>query len=563
MRKKTIKLFLAVSLVLSIICPPPLLLAQQADPFTAGAKSKLKLPKNAIIGSNAERRAAWEKLSETEKNQRLEKFKAILENAKIKALKDKKAEKPSDTVLTFTYDNKSRKFLNAKTREVKAKDKNDGSATAYLRPAPCDDCDPLPDPTPEPTPPPQGGNQYPPIGFLDGIDVNAATINGWSFDPDNPSVSNDVHIYIDGPAGSGTGFAITASQPRPDVNQAYGISGDHGYSFQIPPQYADGQQHAVYAYGIDTGANPPTLLNGSPKYFTLNGNPPPPSGNDTDVDGLDDNFESALSDGFTPFYHVSANENAGTGFATFNNSLPLSINQLFSSVPPISYYRAKPLGTGSINGTGQYGFVQLDYLTLWNKDDGLIAGGFCYFLAPAIGLSLDVIELGSHQYDRERSAILVAAPLVNGAYSTNIYDYRAYKFFTVAHEDTFFDHSLLFYPQEPVNFGAHIELAFSQSKHSTYPYNPDYQPLFPDYVIASTYAGIEFSYAYGEISFETYLDLLYIADTVLFTCAVEHFQEQGGSFAGMRINVGELSHPINNSGFILDSEIANKLQKLF
>ncbi|MGI8469037.1 MAG: hypothetical protein ACR2N3_11365 [Pyrinomonadaceae bacterium] len=318
------------------------------------------------------------------------------------------------------------------------------------------------------------------------------------------------------------------------------INGNHGYSFQIPPQFADGQPHAVYAYGIDTGSNPPTLLNGSPKSFTLNPTsppPPPPTGNDADGDGFDDNFESALADGFTPLYHVSANENAGTGFATFNNSLPLSVNQLFGPVPPISYYRAKPLGAGSINGS-QYGFVQLDYLTLWNKDDGLIAGGFCYFLSPAIGISLDVIELGSHQYDRERSAILVAAPLVNGTYSPNIYDYRAYKFFTAAHEDTFFDHSVLFYPQEPINFDAHIELSLSQSKHSTYPHNPDYQPLFPDYVIASTYAGIEFAYAYGEIDYYRYLELLYIADTVFYACAIEHFQEQGGSFAGIRINVG-------------------------
>jgi IPT/TIG domain len=121
--------------------------------------------------------------------------------------------------------------------------------------------------------PPQG-DQSSPIGWLDWAE--GGWISGWSFDPDNPSASNDVHLYIGGPAGSGAaGFAVTANQPRPDVNQALGVGGDHGFSFQIPPQYANGQQYAVYAYGIDTGANNPQLLQGSPKYFVLN--PPPPA----------------------------------------------------------------------------------------------------------------------------------------------------------------------------------------------------------------------------------------------------------------------------------------------
>ena len=46
--------------------------------------------------------------------------------------------------------------------------------------------------------------------------------------------------------------------------------GDHGFSFQIPLQYADGQTHSVYAHGIDTGANNPALLQGCPKYFSIN-----------------------------------------------------------------------------------------------------------------------------------------------------------------------------------------------------------------------------------------------------------------------------------------------------
>ena len=122
-------------------------------------------------------------------------------------------------------------------------------------------------------PPPPSGDQFSPTGWLDSVD--SGYVSGWSYDPDNPSLSNDVHIYIGGPAGSGAaGYAVTANQPRPDVNQAFGISGDHGFSFQIPAQYANGHQYAVYAYGIDTGANSPALLQGCPKYFILNPSAP-------------------------------------------------------------------------------------------------------------------------------------------------------------------------------------------------------------------------------------------------------------------------------------------------
>lgn len=557
--KKSIKFLMAISLCLSILCPPQLLRAQQTSPFDSGAKSRLKLPKNAIAGSNAERKAAWDKLSEDEKNQHINKFKSILEQAKTKK---QKSEKPLDTVLTFLTPNKQKRLVRAETREtLKSKD---GAPAAALRllPEPCEGCEP---PFPDPDPTPNPGNQSSPVGHLDLIDINTATVQGWTFDPDNSSASNEVHIYIDGPAGQGTFAGSTiANVPRPDVNNAFGVAGDHGFSVQIPPQYANGQPHSVFAYGIDTGANPPTLLSNSPLYFTINGNPPPPppppTGNDNDADGLNDGFEAALADGFTPFYHISAGERAGTGFAIFNNSLPLSVNQLFGPVPPISYYRVKPLGMGSINGV-QHSYIQLDYLSLWNRDDGLVSGNLCYVLATGLGIILD--ELGDHLHDRERSAILVAAPSVNGGFNTNASDYKAYRFFTAAHEDTFFDHSLLFYPQTPVNYGLHVELGSSLSKHALYPYNPDYQTLIPDYVIFSTYVTFDIWYQEGVIDILQYLSLLYLADTVFFACAIEHFQEQGGSFAGLRINVGELSQPINNSNFILDSELAGKLQKLF
>jgi YD repeat-containing protein len=127
----------------------------------------------------------------------------------------------------------------------------------------CDQCYGC-DPTPT-SPPPSSS----PIGYLDGIG-NDGGVWGWAFDPDAGAQSIDVHFYIDGPAGSGQGVgAATANQPRPDVNQAYGISGAHGYWFSIPPRFRDGQAHTLYVYGIDVTGNPNALLSAVPKSFTL------------------------------------------------------------------------------------------------------------------------------------------------------------------------------------------------------------------------------------------------------------------------------------------------------
>jgi hypothetical protein len=60
-------------------------------------------------------------------------------------------------------------------------------------------------------------------------------VNGWTIDPDAPTTPGQVHVYIDGPAGSGArGVAVPASVDRPDVAAAYSGSGPaHGYSTAI------------------------------------------------------------------------------------------------------------------------------------------------------------------------------------------------------------------------------------------------------------------------------------------------------------------------------------------
>jgi endonuclease/exonuclease/phosphatase (EEP) superfamily protein YafD len=111
-----------------------------------------------------------------------------------------------------------------------------------------------------------------PIGSLDGVSATGL-VHGWTLDPDRPAQTAQVHLYIDGPYPTGTYLgSFPANQPRPDVNQATGYPGNHGYTYQIPAQYADGRTHAIYAYGIDLSNNPNKLLGGSPKSYFVSVN---------------------------------------------------------------------------------------------------------------------------------------------------------------------------------------------------------------------------------------------------------------------------------------------------
>jgi hypothetical protein len=110
--------------------------------------------------------------------------------------------------------------------------------------------------------------EQPPIGNVESIVSNNtfnATINGWTFDKSNSNVSLEVHVYYDGPAGQGSGGGVfKADKPRPDVNRAFGVGGNHGFTIPIAPQKLDGKQHSVYLYAI--GINP----NGSPSGYNTN-----------------------------------------------------------------------------------------------------------------------------------------------------------------------------------------------------------------------------------------------------------------------------------------------------
>jgi PKD repeat protein len=286
---------------------------------------------------------------------------------------------------------------------------------------------------------------------------------------------------------------------------------------------------------------------------------------DADNDGLDDALEDTLAAGFMPYYHVSTGEQAGTGFARFQNTPTLAILQNLPAVPPAVHWRVTPLFVASINGV-PHQFLQVDYLTVWNRDDGLDAGGLCHFNATILGglTGFAIAEIldgfGPHDFDQERSAALLAAPVAS-AYDPAAY--RSYHYYTAAHEGTFADHSYFVAPPGPLPAGYHLELWLGRAKHGTYPGNPDYLPLAPDWVIYLTYLTIDDLYWIFDIPYWQYVYYLAIADSVFYSCAVERFGEQGGGFPGLTLNVGELGQPLNGSAWIADPSIASKLQPLW
>ena len=114
------------------------------------------------------------------------------------------------------------------------------------------------------------------MGWLDSVGSDGVAY-GWACDPNNFAVPLAVHFYVDGPAGAGGTFigSATASVWR-EVGVASACGGNpfHGFAFTLPASVRTGTARTLYAYAINIGpaaSNP--LLNGSPKWFTLQSPP--------------------------------------------------------------------------------------------------------------------------------------------------------------------------------------------------------------------------------------------------------------------------------------------------
>jgi hypothetical protein len=88
-----------------------------------------------------------------------------------------------------------------------------------------------------------------PKGSVDGASISSRTaaIAGWALDPDVPTTSIGVHVYLDGSFAK----AVTASVSRPDVAAVMpGVGPAHGYYVELP--LAAGE-HELCVYAINQG----------------------------------------------------------------------------------------------------------------------------------------------------------------------------------------------------------------------------------------------------------------------------------------------------------------------
>jgi hypothetical protein len=283
---------------------------------------------------------------------------------------------------------------------------------------------------------------------------------------------------------------------------------------------------------------------------------------DADQDGFPQDFEDQLSNFFTPVYFVSGNE--PNSFARFGDFVPqVPIQGLGPN--PASHFRVQPLGWARDGNGLLYSFARIDYLTLWDNDNGLDLGFACDFSLAVAGdfggfVMLELLDqLSSHPLDNERSAALVAARVEDFYFNPNANEYKLYDLFLSAHENTISDQSAFIAPPQPLPADSHVFMALSRSKHGTYEFNPNGLQLVPFWLQFAVYDAINAAYFFGFIDYWTYQAFLNSADNAFFNCIVERFSDIGGRFATPRINVGEPNTPINGSGFIRSPELLNKL----
>jgi len=92
-----------------------------------------------------------------------------------------------------------------------------------------------------------------PLGSLDVVGIQGPSIRvvGWAFDPDAINGINVVHFYDYGPYGT-TGYPTgVANQPRDDVDRAFNVVGQFGFSTLLP--WTGQGHHRICAFGINVG----------------------------------------------------------------------------------------------------------------------------------------------------------------------------------------------------------------------------------------------------------------------------------------------------------------------
>lgn len=105
--------------------------------------------------------------------------------------------------------------------------------------------------------------------IVDGHPTGRLHVSGWAYDPDQPDVSIQAHVYVGGQLAA----VVNADKPREDVNAQLGITGGHGYDEVVPILAAVVQ---VQVYGINVGAGDNALIGSKDTTVDLSALTPPP-----------------------------------------------------------------------------------------------------------------------------------------------------------------------------------------------------------------------------------------------------------------------------------------------
>ena len=97
-----------------------------------------------------------------------------------------------------------------------------------------------------------------PVGYVDDVTTtaNTVTVTGWAYDQDRSSQSLDIHVYIgESDQNRELGKVGTANLSSQDVDNQYGITGNHRFSITFETNRVGTQKIWVYPINIDKNGN--------------------------------------------------------------------------------------------------------------------------------------------------------------------------------------------------------------------------------------------------------------------------------------------------------------------
>ena len=109
-----------------------------------------------------------------------------------------------------------------------------------------------------------------PKGVFDAVESGNCSVRGWVYDPDSPSSNSAYEVWRDGGVSGGTKLGrFTTDVNRTDVNNAFGISGNHGFNLSLADSsygLRNGSTHSLWIYAINlSGTGGSIVVDSSPK----------------------------------------------------------------------------------------------------------------------------------------------------------------------------------------------------------------------------------------------------------------------------------------------------------